>query len=84
MRHIALPAIAPVLFFAVAATPVDMPGCRARGLLAVIIAFAGILCGLGAAIMAITGRLRGDKQSHWWIAGALVLAIPAIGLIILA
>ena len=84
VRHIALPAIAPILFFGVAATPVDVLGCKTRGLVAVIIAFASVLGGLASAIMALKGRLHGDRQSHWWVGSALVLAMPAIGLIILA
>jgi hypothetical protein len=79
-----LPAIAPILFFGVAATLVDVLGSKTRSLLAVIIAFASVLGGLASAIMALTGRLRGDRQSHWWVGSALVLAIPAIGLVILA
>jgi hypothetical protein len=84
LRYIALPAIEPILFFGVAATPVDVLGCKTRGLLAVIIAFASVLGGLASATMALKGRLRGDWQSHWWVGSELVHAIPAIGLIILA
>jgi len=84
IRHIALPAIAPLLFFAVAATPVEVLGCRTRGLLAFAIALLSALGGLAAAVMALRGRMRGDRHSHWWAASALVLAIPAVGLLILA
>jgi hypothetical protein len=83
-RHILLPSIAPLLFFAVAATPVDVLGCRTRGLLAFIIAFASVLSGLVAAIMAVKGRLRGDSRTFWWIGSALILALPAVGVLILA
>jgi len=48
------------------------------------IALASVLAGLGAAIMAIKGRLRGDSHSHWWIGSALILAIPAIAVLFLA
>ena len=84
IRHILLPAVAPILFFAVAMTPVDLLGCRTRGLLAFAIALVSVLGGLGAAIIAIKGRLRGEQHTHWWIASALVLAIPALALLILA
>lgn len=83
-RHIALPLIAPLFFFAVAATPVDLLGCRTRGLLAFGIALVSALAGLGAAVMALKGRLRGDRESPWWVLTSLILAIPAVGLIILA
>lgn len=84
VRHIALPAIASILFFAVAATPAEVLGCRTRGLLALLIALLSALAGLGAAIMAIKGRLRGDPRSAWWIASALLLSMPAVALIVLA
>ena len=83
-RHVILPSLAPLLFFAVATTPVELLGCRTRGLLAVSIALASVLAGLGAAIMAIKGRLKGDPQSHWWVGSALILAVPAIGVLVLA
>ncbi len=82
LRHILLPAIAPLLFFVVAATPVEVLGCRTRGLLAFAIALASVLAGLGAAIMAVRGRLRSEPNTGWWIASALVLAIPAVVLLI--
>jgi hypothetical protein len=84
VRHILLPSIMPVLFFAVAATPVHVLGCRTRGLLAFMIALVSVLAGLGAAIMALKGRMRGDIHTTWWIATALILVIPAVGLLILA
>ncbi len=84
IRHVALPSIAPALFFAVAATPVEVLGCRTRGLLALMIALVGALAGLGAAILAVTGRLRGGQGGKWWVATSLVLAIPAAAVVIIA
>jgi hypothetical protein len=82
-RHIILPSFAPLLFFAVAATPVHVLGCRTRGLLAVAIALVSILAGLAAAMRALKGRLQGDSQTLWWIGSALILAIPTVGVLIL-
>jgi len=79
-----LPALAPIFFFAVAAMPVDMLGCCNRGLVAILIAFAGILASLGAMIMGAKGRIRRDPQAHWWVASALVLAIPAVAFLFIA
>jgi hypothetical protein len=84
LRYILLPALAPVLFFAVAATPVAVLGCRTRGLLAFMIALVSVLAGLGAAVMAIKGRMRGDRHAIWWIATSLVLAIPSVAVLIIA
>jgi len=83
-RHVILPSLAPLLFFAVAAMPVHVLGCRTRGLLAVSIALVSVLTGLAAAIMAIKGRLQDDSQSRWWIGSASILAIPTVGVLILA
>jgi len=83
-RHILLPALAPILFFSVAATPVEFFGCRTRGLLALMIALAGVLAGLGSAIMALKSRLRRDPSANWWILSSLILAIPAIAVLVIA
>ncbi len=83
-RHIILPSLAPLLFFAISSTPVHVLGCRTRGLLAFTIALASVLAGLGAAIMAVKGRVQGDSHTHWWVGSALILAIPAVSALILA
>lgn len=83
-RHVILPSIAPLLFFVVAATPVHVLGCRTRGLIAVTIALVSVLVGLAEAVRAIKGRLQGDSQTRWWIVSALILAIPTVGVLILA
>lgn len=84
LRHILLPAFAPVLFLVVATTPVDVLGCRTRGLLVIAIAFLSILAGLGAAIAGVRGRVRGEAEANWWATTALVLAVPAVLLIVFA
>jgi heme O synthase-like polyprenyltransferase len=72
------------LFFAVALSPVDLLGCRTRGLLSLVIAF---LCGIGAlftAINALKGGLRGDADSQWWMISTLILTIPVVAMIKMA
>ena len=83
-RYILIPALAPILFFCVAATPVEFFGCRTRGLLAFMIALVGVLAGLGTAIMALRSRLRRDPEGSWWIISSLILAMPAIAVLIIA
>jgi hypothetical protein len=83
-RHILLPAFAPVLFLVVATTPVDVLGCATRGLLAVAIAFLSVLAGLASAFVGARGRTRGNPDANWWATSALILAMPAVLLIILA
>jgi uncharacterized membrane protein YjfL (UPF0719 family) len=83
-RHILLPAFAPVLFLVVATTPVDALGCLTRGLLAVAIAFLSVLAGMVSAFVGARGRRRGNPDANWWATSALVLAIPAVLLILFA
>jgi hypothetical protein len=83
-RHILLPAFAPVLFLVVATTPVDVLGCATRGLLAVAIAFLSVLAGLVSAFVGARGRKRGNPDANWWATSALILAMPAVLLIMLA
>ena len=83
-RHILLPAIAPLFFLVVATMPVDVLGCRNRGLLAVAVAFLSVLAGLISAVAGVRGRMRGDSSANWWATSALILAVPALLLILLA
>ncbi len=84
LYHILIPAFMPVLFLVIAATPVEVLGCRNRGLIAFIIALISGLASLGAAIMAIRGRMRNEPDTIRWIITSLILVIPVIALIILA
>ena len=59
-------------------------GGRTRGLLTLLIAFISGLAAIGAAIMCLRGRMRGDKDAFWWVASAIILAIPVVAFIILA
>ena len=83
-RHILLPAFAPVLFLVVATTPVDVLGCRNRGVLAVAVALLSVIAGLGSAVAGVRGRMKGDPAANWWATSALILAVPAVLLILFA
>lgn len=84
VRHVLIPAIAPVVFFTVAFTPVEVMGCRNRGLAAFAIALLSGLGAIGAAIMGIRGRLRGARFAEWWMLSALILAVPVVALLMMA
>jgi ABC-type thiamin/hydroxymethylpyrimidine transport system permease subunit len=81
--HILIPAVMPALFFRIASTPVEVLGCRTRGLMALSIAFISGLAALGTSIGAKRER-RGDPNVIWWIASTFILVIPVIAMIILA
>jgi len=84
VSHVIIPAIMPAVFFAIALTPVEVLGCRTRGLIALLIALFSGLAALGAAIIGVKGRIRGDIYSIWWVASSMILTSPVIALIILA
>ena len=83
-RHVIYPALMLLLFFAVALSPVNLLGCRTRGLLALVIALACGIAALFAAIKALKGRLKGDADSQWWMITTLILTIPVVAMIIMA
>ncbi len=90
--HLFLPTLMPVLFFAVASTPVEVLGCFLRGLIAMLIALISGLAALAAVIVGLKGGAKGgakgrvhhDKNSIWWVISTLILVIPVIAMIILA
>ncbi|OGP54122.1 MAG: hypothetical protein A2Y65_12965 [Deltaproteobacteria bacterium RBG_13_52_11] len=82
--HILIPAIMPIVFFRVAMLPVEVLGCLMRGLLALLIAFVSGLAAIGAAVMGLRGRMRGDRYALWWLASSIILAIPVVAFILLA
>ncbi len=84
LYHVVLPAVVPLVFFAVAATPVDLLGCRGRGLLALLIALIGVFASLGAVILGLIRKMKRDPNAAWWIASGLILAIPAVFVVLIA
>ena len=82
IKHIMIPAMASIIFFAVAALPVELLGCYNRGLIAAIVALAAGILGIVAAGKAVKGKIRGDANSSMWMASALIFAIPAIFIVL--
>jgi hypothetical protein len=83
-RHLLVPAIMPVLFFAVASTPVDLLGCRTRGFIAFSIAFLSGIAAVVTGILALKGRIKSEAGSERWMLTTLMLAVPVVALLILA
>ncbi len=82
-KYVLLPAILTLVFFAVAAMPVEILGCRNRGLLAFSIALAGLLVGLGVAGAGLWARMRRKPYPRLMAATIIILAIPAVYIIYL-
>jgi hypothetical protein len=83
-RNFLIPGVAPLVFFAIALTPVEVFGCRTRGLLALSVSLISGVLALATAITAVKGRARGDVNALWWVVSTLVLTIPVVALIALA
>ena len=76
--------LVPAIFFVVVSLPVDLLGCRNRGLIAALMGIIAGILGIVAAVRALMGRVRGDENSSFWMASALILAIPAIFIVLFA
>lgn len=83
-RTLASPLVICLAFFAVAFSPVELLGCRNRGLAALGITVLSGIAGIGYALIAVQKNRTGNAEALWWAAGALILSIPVAGLIILA
>lgn len=83
-KHIAIPLIIPAVFFIVASLPVDLLGCRNRGLIAVFLAILAGIFGVGAAFKGVINKAKKDPNSYLWIISALILSIPAVYIVIIA
>lgn len=83
LRHLALPALAPIAFFMVANMDVETLGCRNRGLLALGITLAGALAALGCTLVGTARKRRGDEDAGWWLLSSCLLMIPAIALLVI-
>jgi len=78
LHHVALPSILPLVFFTITAIPVDLIGCRNRGLMAAGLALLGGLLAVGAAARGTVIKARRSPTAIWWVATALILATPAL------
>jgi hypothetical protein len=83
-KHVMIPAAVPAFFFMIAFLPVEILGCRNRGLIAAFIAITAGILGIAAAVTGLMGRIRKDVNSSLWIASALILSIPAIYIVFYA
>ncbi len=75
LRHVALPALAPLAVIGLYFTPVLLFGCVNRGLLALAV----VLISAAAAFATIAMGFRARAQGHpsgWWIISAAILTLP--------
>lgn len=84
LNDVIVPATLPAIFFVVAAVPVQLLPCGNRMLIAALVAIAARILGVVAAVKALMGKLRGNADSSLWMASTLILAIPAISVVLSA
>lgn len=75
LRHVALPAAAPLALVVLYFTPLTVLGCRDRGLLALAVLAVSTVAALVCAGLAV--RDRGNSAGTWWILSAAILVLPA-------
>lgn len=83
-QYILLPLLSPLLFFLAVANPGDILTCRMRGLTCVLIALASVIAALVVTIIGAKKKHHKDPAYTWWLMSSLILAVPAIGVILLA
>jgi uncharacterized membrane protein YjfL (UPF0719 family) len=82
LKHILIPLLVTAAFLMVVATPVELLGCRNRGLLAVGIALAGGLAGLACAAKGLVDKIRNNPDSGRWMISTLILALPVFYIVL--
>ncbi|MHB8108676.1 MAG: hypothetical protein ACYDHW_01435 [Syntrophorhabdaceae bacterium] len=76
VKHIVLPAVAPVLIIGLYFTPVMIFGCAIRGLMAASIALISVICAFIAIGLGFSARKRHDPIGSWWIISAIIFTLP--------
>ena len=76
VRHIALPAAAPIILVGLYFTPTTVIACATRGLLALAVALLSALAAFIAIGYGFRARRQSDPSSVWWILTAAVLTLP--------
>jgi RsiW-degrading membrane proteinase PrsW (M82 family) len=76
LRHLLLPALAPIAIVGLYFTPVSLIGCANRGLLALAVAAISTVAAFVCVAFAFRARSRSDPAGLWWAVSALVLTLP--------
>jgi hypothetical protein len=76
VKHIALPAAAPVAVIGLYFTPVLVFGCVNRGLLAVAIVLASAVAACVTTGKGVRAKAQGLPSANWWLLTTLILVMP--------
>ena len=83
LKSILLAMIIPLLFLAVATSPVGFLGCRNRGLIALSIAVISIVFAFIVSVNNLRNRMKGKPFNPNNLIRTLILAFPAVYILIL-
>ncbi len=76
IRHVALPAAAPIAVTALYFTPVAVFGCVNRGLMALSVVLLSSLSACVTTGIGVRARARHDPSVGWWLLTSLILLLP--------
>lgn len=76
IKHVVLPALAPVLIVGLYFTPLTVFGCVTRGIIAVAIALISAILAFVFIGFAFSAQRRHDPVGKWWILSSAILALP--------
>jgi hypothetical protein len=76
LRHVALPALAPLSLVALYFTPLTVISCRDRGWLALGVVGVSTIAALICAAVAVRASVRSGGAARW-VLSAAILALPA-------
>ena len=76
VKHIVLPAAAPIAIVGLYFTPVLVFGCVNRGLLAVAIVFVSAVAACVTTGKGVRARAQGLRTANWWLLSTLILVMP--------
>jgi hypothetical protein len=75
LRHVALPALAPLAVIGLYFTPMLLFGCVNRGLMALAVVLISAAAAFVTIGMGFRARAQG-RPSGWWIISAVILTLP--------
>lgn len=76
VKHIVLPAAAPIAIVGLYFTPVLVFGCVNRGLLAVAIVLVSAVAACVTTGKGVRARAQGLPTANWWLLSTLILVMP--------
>jgi hypothetical protein len=76
VKHIVLPAAAPIAIVGLYFTPVLVFGCVNRGLLAVAIVLVSAVAACVTTGKGVRARTQGLPTANWWLLSTLILVMP--------